>query len=149
MNSGVAEPNPIELAARALRQGDRSRHEIDEKLARAGIGADARAESLATLERLGYVDDDRFAEDRAEALSARGYGDAHIRFDLERHGSDGRVGRAGAGCSGAGIRPRTQSTRATRRHAADAPEDRLPGSARKGFADESLEGIVAARDDVA
>src|SRR5579862_2594068 len=83
----MPEPNPIDLAAKALRQGDRSRHEIDEKLARAGIGADARAESLATLERLGYLDDDRFATDRAAALAARGYGDAYIQFDLERHGA--------------------------------------------------------------
>lgn len=148
MNSGVAEPNPIELAARALRQGDRSRHEIDEKLARAGIGADARAESLATLERLGYVDDDRFAGDRAEALSARGYGDAHIRFDLERHGLEAEsVARALAA-----LEPESDRARSQLAQLGGTPQTlqkTLARLSRKGFADESLEGIVAARDDVA
>jgi regulatory protein len=144
----VTEPNPIDLAAKALRQGDRSRHEIDEKLARAGIGADARAESLATLERLGYVDDDRFAADRAEALAARGYGDAYVQFDLEQHGANAEsVARALAALEPEADRAREQL----------AGLEGQPGKlvravaklSRKGFADESLEGIVAARDDVA
>jgi len=144
----VAEPNPIELAAKALKQGDRSRHEIDEKLARAGVGADARAESLATLERLGYVDDDRFAADRAEALAARGYGDAYIRFELERHGAKAdSAARALAALEPESDRAREQLARfgATPQTLQKA----LARLSRKGFADESLEGIVAARDDVA
>ena len=144
----MAEPNPIELAAKALKQGDRSRHEIDEKLARAGVGADARAESLATLERLGYVDDDRFAADRAEALAARGYGDAYIRFELERHGAKAdSAARALAALEPESDRAREQLARfgATPQTLQKA----LARLSRKGFADESLEGIVAARDDVA
>ena len=144
----MSEPNPIELAAKALKQGDRSRHEIDEKLARAGVGADARAESLATLERLGYVDDDRFAADRAEALAARGYGDAYIRFELERHGAKAdSAARALAALEPESDRAREQLARfgATPQTLQKA----LARLSRKGFADESLEGIVAARDDVA
>lgn len=144
----MAEPNPIELAAKALRQGDRSRYEIDEKLARAGVGAVARAESLATLERLGYVDDARFAADRAEALSARGYGDAHIRFDLEGHGLEAEsVARALAA-----LEPESDRAREQLAQLGGTPQTlqkALARLSRKGFADESLEGIVAARDDVA
>lgn len=144
----MADPNPIDLAAKALRQGDRSRHEIDEKLARAGIGADARAESLDTLERLGYVDDDRFAVDRAVALAARGYGDAYIEFELERHGLAAEsVARALAVLEPEPDRAREQLAWL----GASLPTlaKAVARLSRKGFADESLEGIVAACDDVA
>ena len=144
----MAEPNPIELAAKALKQGDRSRHEIDEKLARAGIGADARAESLATLERLGYVDDDRFAADRAKALAARGYGDAYIQFDLERHGAKAES----AARALAALDPESDRAREQLARLGPTPQTLqkvLARLSRKGFADGSLEGIVAARDDVA
>jgi regulatory protein len=144
----VAEPNPIELAAKALKQGDRSRQEIDEKLARAGIGADARAESLATLERLGYVDDDRFAADRAVALAARGYGDAYIQFDLERHGAQAEA----AARALAALEPERDRARSQLARLGATPQTlqkALARLSRKGFADESLEGIVAARDEVA
>ena len=40
------DPDPIELAARALRHRDRSRHELDERLARAGVDDAERAEAL-------------------------------------------------------------------------------------------------------
>ena len=36
----------------------------------------------------GYVDDGRYAASRAEALAARGQGDAAIRFDLRGRGLD-------------------------------------------------------------
>ena len=43
-------------------------------------------ESLAVLSRAGLVEDSRFARTRASSLADRGYGDAAIRHDLERHG---------------------------------------------------------------
>jgi len=52
---------PIEIAARALRHRDRSRRQLDERLARAGVDEARRAEALETLERVGYVDDGRYA----------------------------------------------------------------------------------------
>ena len=55
------------------------------------MGDEARAAALATLERLGYVDDRRFATARAEALAGRGHGDAWIRHDLAEHGLDGET----------------------------------------------------------
>ena len=55
--------DPVELAARALQHRDRSRREVDERLAKA----------------------------RAAALAARGYGDEWIRHDLGRHGVEGET----------------------------------------------------------
>lgn len=80
------EPDPIEIAARALRYRDRSRQELDARLARAGVDDAGRAEALETLERVGYVDDERFALARAALLAARGYGDDGIRQLLEADG---------------------------------------------------------------
>ncbi len=78
--------DPIEVAARSLRHRDRSRSEVDERLAKAGVGEAERAEALERLAQLGYVDDGRFAADRATALAGRGQGDAAIRFDLQGRG---------------------------------------------------------------
>jgi regulatory protein len=81
----MPERDPIELAARSLHYRDRSRGELDARLARAGIAADARADALDTLERVGYVDDARLAAARAATLAGRGYGDEAIRHDLAGH----------------------------------------------------------------
>ena len=83
----MAERDPVEIAARALQHRDRSRNELDRRLARAGIDEDARADALDTLERVGYVNDERFARNRAEALASRGYGNEAIRAFLEEEGA--------------------------------------------------------------
>ena len=57
-----------------------------ERLRRAGIDESRRGEALETLERVGYLDDARFAGGRANALAGRGLGDAAIRHDLEGSG---------------------------------------------------------------
>ena len=77
---------PEEVALRALRAADRSRAELDARLERQGIDEAERRETLDSLERLGYLDDERTAALRAERLADRGYGDAYIRADLERRG---------------------------------------------------------------
>ncbi|HEV7640112.1 MAG TPA: regulatory protein RecX [Gaiellaceae bacterium] len=87
----MADPDPIEIAARALQHRDRSRREIEARLARAGIDDDRLTDALDTLERVGYVDDGRFAGARAEALANRGYGDEWIRHDLREHGVAGEA----------------------------------------------------------
>ena len=76
----------FETAARALRHADRSRAELDERLARGGHDGDARAAALDKLEGLGWLDDARTAAVRAAALAGRGYGDAYIRAELTRRG---------------------------------------------------------------
>ncbi len=73
-------------AARALAPRDRSRGELEQRLELARVPAAVRVEALDSLELAGLVDDARVARSRAEALAARGYGDAAIRDDLLRRG---------------------------------------------------------------
>jgi len=82
----AADPDPIEIAARALQHRDRSRRQLEERLERAGVSEDGRAIALETLERIGYVDDERYALARAGALAERGFGDDGIRHQLESEG---------------------------------------------------------------
>jgi len=74
----------LTAATRSLAAGDRSMQALEDRLARAGHSAGARAEAVAALGRAGLVDDGRLAESRAAVLARRGYGDAAIRADLER-----------------------------------------------------------------
>jgi len=75
----------LQVAERVLRHRDLSRQRLSERLAAAVPPATA-AESLATLERAGLVDDERVALARAESLAARGYGDEAIRHRLRAEG---------------------------------------------------------------
>lgn len=84
--SDAVEPASLDVAIRALRHRDRTTAELDERLAAQGIDAAERERALETLERIGYVDDERFARTRAEQLAGRGSGDALIRHDLGRRG---------------------------------------------------------------
>jgi regulatory protein len=133
----MAERDPIELAAQSLRRRDHTRREIDDRLGKAGVDAAARAEAIETLERVGYLDDARFARTRAELLATRGFGDAGIRFDLEAHGVDAEVAAEAV----AALVPEAER--------AAVLVDRLGRSrktaarlARKGFAVESLESAL-------
>ena len=76
----------LAAAARALRSRDLSSRRLEERLERADVAPTTRAEALSALARSGFVDDSRFAHNRAAALAERGYGDAAIRLELERHG---------------------------------------------------------------
>ena len=69
-----------------IRSSERSTQELEERLAERGVAPRERERALATLASSGLVDDERFARARAEALAARGSGDALIRDDLERRG---------------------------------------------------------------
>ncbi|HKI92903.1 MAG TPA: RecX family transcriptional regulator [Gaiellaceae bacterium] len=73
-------------ATRALAARDRSRRALEQRLERAGVPDATRDDALGALERVGLVDDARVARTRAATLAGRGYGDAAIRFDLEREG---------------------------------------------------------------
>jgi SOS response regulatory protein OraA/RecX len=76
----------LAVATRALGHRDRSRADLRLRLEQRGVLAHARDEALAALERTGLVDDARFASSRAAERAQRGYGDAAIAADLERHG---------------------------------------------------------------
>ena len=81
----------LDVAAQALRYRDHSRRSLEERLARRNVRPDATEAALAALERTGLVDDARVASTRAGGMADRGYGDAAIRFDLERQGLAGEL----------------------------------------------------------
>jgi len=76
----------LAVSTQALRHRDLSTRALERRLEQREIGPAERAEAVETLKRAGVLDDRRFAASRAAALAGRGYGDAAIRFDLERHG---------------------------------------------------------------
>lgn len=125
------------LAVQALRYRDHSRRSLEQRLERRNVRPDARDAALEALERTGLVDDARVAAARAEALADRGYGDAAIRFDLERQALAGEV-VAGAV---AGLPPeRERARRLVQRRGADAKTARwLAG---RGFDAASVEEAI-------
>jgi SOS response regulatory protein OraA/RecX len=66
----MTERDPIELAARSLRHRDRSRRELDARLARAGVDEDARADALDEAIRLDLKGHQAGAEAIEAALGA-------------------------------------------------------------------------------
>jgi regulatory protein len=131
-------PDALEQALRALRHRDRSTAELDARLAQRGVGAEEREQALETLERIGYVDDERFARTRAEQLAARGSGDALIRHDLE-----------GRGIAAEQVEAALTSLEPEPERAARIAERRGPGPktarylAARGFGADALEAVVA------
>lgn len=140
----MGETDPLELAAKALRHRDRSRRELDDRLARAGVDDETRADALDTLERVGYLDDGRFAAARAASLAARGLGDEAIRADLAAH----RVPLELLEEAVAGLTPEAERACALAERLGRTPRA-AARLARKGFGPEALEaafGIEIAGD---
>src|SRR5919202_6469063 len=81
----------LAASAVALRHRDLSTRRLEQRLERRTVPPAERARAVETLTRAGLLDDARFARGRARALAARGYGDAAIRFDLERQGVDAEL----------------------------------------------------------
>jgi regulatory protein len=135
------QPDAVEQALRALRFRDRSTAELDMRLEQRGVAAAEREQALETLERIGYVDDERFARTRAEQLAARGSGDALIRCDLESR----RLAAEHVEAALAALEP--ESDRAAE---IAARRGRTVKTARylasRGFGADALEGIVAQDD---
>lgn len=130
-------PDPIDLATRALGRHDRSRRELDERLAKAGIAEAEREQALETLERVGYVDDGRLAAARAETLAGRGQGDQSIRFDLGGRGLDAATIEEAL----AALEP--EALRAARLAERLGPTPKLAAQLRrKGFSEDSLEAAL-------
>lgn len=74
----------LAAAKRSLAASGRSERALEQRLALAGHSAAAREDAIASLAGAGIVDDARLAENRAELLARRGYGDSGIRADLRR-----------------------------------------------------------------
>jgi SOS response regulatory protein OraA/RecX len=122
---------------RALARRDLSARQLDERLERTGVSADARREALASAERLGYLDDERFALGRAKTLAERGLGDAAIVYDLEQAGLDESLVAPALASLAA------ESERAKRLASSLGGGVRAARAlARKGFARESIEAAL-------
>ena len=81
----------VDTALRAVSRREQSTAELDRRLRQRGFAPGLREETLNRLERVGLVDDERYAMRRAESLSERGQGDAAIRWRLERDGVPGET----------------------------------------------------------
>ena len=126
-----------EVALRALRHRDRSRRELEQRLAQAGVPADERDEALDRLVASGLVSDERFAIGRARALAERGAGNDLIRTDLRRRG----VAAEAVGEAITELEPEdVRAAELYERRGADAKALRY--LAGKGFSQESLTGIT-------
>jgi len=134
-------PDAVETALRALRFRDRSAAELAARLEQRGVGEAEREQALDTLERIGYVDDQRFARTRAKQLADRGFGDALIRDDLERRGLAADVVEPALGA----LDPeRERAAPIAERRGRSAKTARYLAS--RGFGEEALEELVAAEE---
>jgi regulatory protein len=128
----------LDTAVSLLAARDRTRAGLARRLARHGIDAAASADAIEQLALAGYVDDNRFALRRAETLAERGAGNALILADLCRQG----VPEAAAAAAVATLEP--EAMRVERMVAARGRTTRtLRLLASKGFAEESLEALIA------
>ena len=83
-----------ELCLKWLALRARSRHELLAALERKGFAEPVRERALARVEGFGYLDDARFARDRAEALLAKGrQGPRAVEERLAAHGLSPELAR--------------------------------------------------------
>ena len=128
----------LDRAVRALARRDHSAAELRAKLDRAGISEDAQDDAVGTLERVGYVDDTRYARDRAAHLAGRGYGDEWIRADLDANGVDLETAETAL----TALEPEPE--RAIREAAKAGGGIRAVRTlARRGFSEDTLERLLA------
>jgi SOS response regulatory protein OraA/RecX len=125
-------------AARALARRDLSERELNERLERSRVAPAARDEAVASLARVGIVDDERLARRRAELLAERGSGDALIRHELAGRGVAEELVEAAL----AALEPEhARAARILRERGSSLKTARF--LARKGFSEESIGDPVA------
>lgn len=73
-------------ALRILERRDVSRKELITKLTAKGVSPEEAAEAADWLERLGVINDERYAGMVVRHYAAKGYGRARIQNELYRHG---------------------------------------------------------------
>ena len=76
----------LDLALRAVARRDQSSAALRQRLERRGVVASVLDEAVGRLERVGLLDDERYAARRAESLAERGHGDEAIRWRLAGEG---------------------------------------------------------------
>jgi regulatory protein len=87
----------MDAAFRLLARRGRSEAEIAAALEARGASKRVVGRALATLRRLGYVGDERFAAQSAERWRERGFGSLRIRHELLKAGVDDELARRAAG----------------------------------------------------
>jgi regulatory protein len=128
----------LAVATRALARREHSRRSLRERLQHAGVGESELESVLEELERVGLLDDARFARERARVLAERGKGDAAIRFDLERAG----VGAAEVEDALGQLEPeRSRAERVVGRRGGGSATARL--LAGRGFDEDVVAAVVA------
>ncbi len=127
----------LDAAGKALTHRDRSTAELEARLEQRGVRPSDRAAAVETMARLGYVDDERMATDRARNMASRGFGDEAIRFDLEGRGIDADLIAAALDR----LDPETERARAI---VASSPSELKAARslAAKGFSAETIEAAV-------
>jgi regulatory protein len=138
-------------AYRYLAMRARSRTEVEQKLAGKGFSLEIVGSVLAHLDRLGYVDDTKFARDWASGrVRARGFGRRRIEQELRTKG----IGREIIGETLAGLfrgsaeleiarREADKKLRTMARYEADVRKRRLAGFLeRKGFSSETIRTVL-------
>lgn len=128
-------------ALKALRYRDHTVSTLEARLSARGVAPVERARALETLADTGLVDDERVARSRAATLAERGCGDAMIRDDLERRGVAVELVEAAL----AGLEPEGKRARALVAGRGGSVKA-LRSLAAKGFAEDSLEPLVARFD---
>lgn len=134
----VRRAKALAAATRSLAANDRSERALEQRLARAGHSAAARADAIASLARAGAIDDARLAESRAELLARRGYGDAAIRADLRRR----LIGSEAVASAVAALEPELERVRRALENETVTPALLRRLSAR-GFSRDTLDEIAS------
>jgi SOS response regulatory protein OraA/RecX len=137
----MPDQDPLQVAVRALHYRDLSSAALDARLARAGVDATEREQALATLARVGYVNDARVALRRAQTLAERGWGDAGIAADLEQRGLPAEV----AAQAIAALDPERERARLLVASRGAGPKT-AAFLARKGFGEDAVEQALVAED---
>jgi regulatory protein len=128
----------LDVATKALARRDYSERGLRERLERAGVDSAEAERTVVRLREEGFVDEARFAANRAHALAERGKGDAAIRFDLEAQGLPAELIEAAL----ADLDPeRTRAERIVARRGASLATARL--LAGRGFDPDVVEAVVA------
>jgi regulatory protein len=138
----VEAPEPqreaLALATRALARREHSRRTLREKLRGAGVGNRESDQVVEELQRVGLLDDGRFALERARVLAERGKSDATIRFELDHAGVDPEQVEAAL----ASLDPeRVRAERLVDRRGASPATARLLAS--RGFDEDVVATVVA------
>ncbi len=99
MDSEDATPEEVRRATdvclRLLAMRGRSRHELLTALERKGFSEPVRTAALEKVQGFGYLDDERFARERAAVLLQRGrYGPQAVQQRLRAHGLSREEARA-------------------------------------------------------